>query len=110
VVVCAMSVMRAGAQQPRRSSAKKEQETAKKSIIRGRAVYADNGRPLRRADVSLIEQDSNEWLTASVTDRNGEFVFTDVSAGSYFVAVTAPDIVSPGFQLERDDSLKLKIA
>lgn len=110
VVVFVASFMSVRAQQPRPSAAQKEQETAGKSIIRGRVTYADTGRPLRRAEVHLIEQATDDWRDSSVTDRNGEFVFRKVSAGKYFVAVTAADIVSPSLQIGRRESLRFKIA
>ena len=40
---------------------------------------------LRRAEVALIEQDSETWVLATVTDRNGDFAFYRVRAGKYFL-------------------------
>jgi uncharacterized GH25 family protein len=82
------------------------------SVIRGRVVYADTGRPLRRAEIYLLTRD-NENATSwrSVTDRNGEFILSNVSAGNYFIVVHAPDIVTPLSPVfPGGESLKLRIA
>ena len=80
-------------------------------MVKGRVIYADTGQPLRRADVSLVTQDGERWSGHTISDRNGEFVFNDVEAGAYFVAVDALDIVSPiSHETARNNSLYLKIA
>ena len=107
-VLCALCFICADAQQPPTSSPEKDQKTSGRSIIRGRVIYADTGRPLRRAEVILLSHESGQWAGDSVTDRNGEFDLNNVSAGKYFVVVNALDIVS--HHIEKGSSLSLKIA
>jgi uncharacterized GH25 family protein len=107
LLFCALFLVRASAQQPPAATPAK---ASKGSIIRGRVVYADTGRPLRRAEVLLFGQENQESNDTAVTDRSGEFVFENISAGRYIVVVSAPDIVD---QLEKSStlgSLNLKIA
>jgi hypothetical protein len=92
------------------SSPRQKHEARGSSTIRGRAVYSDTARPLRRAEVTLISEDDGSWVGHSVTKRNGEFVLANVSAGKYIVVVSAPDIVSPINQFDRNSSLAEKIA
>jgi len=113
LVLFAVSVVGAAAQakppQPL-SSSESAQKARAASVIRGRVVYSDTGRPLRRAEVSLISHDTGSWGEHSVTNRRGEFVFANVSAGKYFVLVKALDIVSPADLVLRNSSLPLQIA
>ena len=106
LVVCTLALVRASAQVTFSEGQKPEGG----SIVKGRVIYADTGQPLRRAEVFLVPQD--EFLSStSVTDRNGEFVFSNVGAGQYYVVVNALDIVSPLSSMSRGErSLKLKIA
>jgi len=64
------------------------------STISGRVVYADTGRPVRRATVRLLT--NLNYPPARVTPANvrGEFRFNQVAAGTYFVAAEASDGVS----------------
>lgn len=88
-----------------------EQKPAGGSVIKGRVIYADTGQPLRRAGVSLLTREGVSWASSTVSDRNGEFVFNDVSAGTYFAVVDALDIVSPfSFLTGSDRSMKLILA
>ena len=107
LVFCALCLNRVSAQQPPPSTPAK---APKGSIIRGRVVYADTGRPLRRAEVSLLAQENQNWIDVKVSDRSGEFVFRNISAGRYLVLVNAPDIVSPLENRATLGSLNLKIA
>jgi hypothetical protein len=93
-------------QQPSRTQ---EQKPSGGSVIRGRVTYADTGHPLRRAEVTLLSPDRDIDDTKSVTDRNGEFAFYNVSAGKYLLLTQAPDIVNHGLDSSRD-LLSLKIA
>lgn len=76
-----------------------------KSNVKGRVMYADTQRPLRRVAVSLVPVVSGVggegW---SATDEQGYFVFKNVAAGSYVVAVNAPGVVTPSafFKWEPD--------
>lgn len=105
LVVCALALVRVSAQ-----GTFSEEKKPNGAVVKGRVIYADTGQPLRRAEVFLVPQD--EFLSsASVTDRNGDFVFSNVSAGTYYVVVNALDIVSPFSETAGGDrSLKLKVA
>jgi hypothetical protein len=66
------------------------------SIVRGRVVYDDTTRPVRRARVILITEGggrSHEY--AALTDGRGDFRLSGVRAGTYFVFVDVPGVVSP---------------
>lgn len=75
------------------------------STIRGRVVYADTGRPLRRAKVRVVYPEQAETRFENVTDRKGEFVVQGLPAGRYFLGVEAPGIISPGLYFRRDTSI-----
>ena len=92
------------------ASAQQSQKSAGRSVIHGRVIYADTGRPLRRAEVTLFIQETETWVASSITDRNGEFDINNVSAGRYFLLVKAPDIVSPLDEVATGGSLNLGIA
>jgi hypothetical protein len=68
-----------------------------KSIISGKVVYEGNGRPVRRANVMLIspgnQQAAEKYSTA--TDSQGKFRIRNIAAGTYFVMVDAPGILTP---------------
>lgn len=55
------------------------------ATVRGRVVYLDTGRPVRRAEISLV-QVKNGYESRSknaFTNSNGEFEMTRVKAGTY---------------------------
>ncbi|HSS18584.1 MAG TPA: carboxypeptidase-like regulatory domain-containing protein [Pyrinomonadaceae bacterium] len=88
LAVCFVSV----ASQTRRD----DQTNENPGVIRGRVVYADTGRPLRRGDVTLLSSVAGgSWVAATATDRNGLFTFSNVAKGKYFVTVKALDVVNP---------------
>jgi 5-hydroxyisourate hydrolase-like protein (transthyretin family) len=68
-----------------------------KSIISGKVVYEGNGRPVRRANVMLMsagnQQAAEKYTTA--TDSQGKFRIRNIAAGTYFVMVDAPGIITP---------------
>ncbi|MCA1633080.1 MAG: carboxypeptidase-like regulatory domain-containing protein [Acidobacteria bacterium] len=72
-----------------------EKEEEGKSTVFGRAVYADTGRPVRRARVLLLNSDGKHSERGSLTNSRGEFRVAKVPAGKYFVAVDATGILSP---------------
>ena len=94
-VVCAASFMSAGAQQSRRAQRKNRRK--KRQNLSSVAVQSTRTRAAR------CGARKSRWINGRPTSglrrrrliRNGEFVFSDVSAGQYFVTVTALDIVSP---------------
>jgi hypothetical protein len=65
------------------------------SIISGRVVFADTGRPVRRATVMLYSDVNRSPLRVSPANARGEFRIGEVAAGSYFVVADAPGIISP---------------
>jgi hypothetical protein len=78
------------------------------STVRGRVIYDDTRRPLRRGQVTIYDPaaKSNTRHFIAWTDGRGEFQIKDVPAGKYFVVVTAPGIISSGI----DDSDKAQRA
>jgi hypothetical protein len=69
-----------------------------KSIITGKVVYDDTGRPVRRASLLLIDllsaqQSPDKFSTA--TDNDGKFRLKNVAAGTYLVMVDAPGVLTP---------------
>ncbi len=69
-----------------------------KSTIRGRVIYADTGRPVRRAGLMLLPAKGlggSGRENAGLTNERGEFEIKNVVEGRYFVSVNAPGIVTP---------------
>src|ERR1051325_9139011 len=76
----------------------REEAAAGNSTVRGRAVFEETGRPVRRAHVMLVLEHSTPGAGVSaqgLTNARGEFEFKDVRAGHYFVAVLAPGVLTP---------------
>jgi hypothetical protein len=66
------------------------------SVVRGRAVYDDTDRPVRRARVVLLESSGGRTPERSgMTNASGEFRIKNVPAGSYFVMIDAPGVITP---------------
>jgi hypothetical protein len=65
-----------------------------KSIVKGRVVYEDSSRPVRRSPIILFQLMDGPELSSS-TDRDGRFVIKNVPAGVYFAMVNSPGIISP---------------
>ena len=65
------------------------------STITGRVVFADTGRPVRRVNVQLLVNLSQYPVRTTPTNHRGEFRFTEVAAGSYFVIAQSTGIISP---------------
>jgi Carboxypeptidase regulatory-like domain len=67
------------------------------STVRGRVVYDDTLRPLRRVSVTIYDpsgsNNSRRQHRMAWTDGNGEFVIKDLFAGKYYVTVDAPGII-----------------
>ncbi|HEX7315491.1 MAG TPA: carboxypeptidase regulatory-like domain-containing protein [Pyrinomonadaceae bacterium] len=73
------------------------------SIVRGRVVYDDTSRPVRRARVMLITDGGGRSEHAALTDARGEFVIAGVSAGTYYAFVDVPGVMSPVGFISIDD-------
>jgi hypothetical protein len=79
------------AQQEEKPAAREE------SVVRGRAVYDDTSRPVRRGRVMLITEGGSERSRefAGLTDARGEFAIRGVRAGTYYAFVDVPGVMSP---------------
>ncbi len=85
------------------------------SIVKGRAVYDDTGQPAPRERIQLV---APEVLTAHrgriptvLTDENGEFSFSGISAGEYYVVARPIDehvgsAVAAPFPLQTGDPVR----
>jgi hypothetical protein len=84
---------------PRDIDAKAEPlpEKTPESRIRGRVIYEDTGKPVRRAEIVLLSTSelTQDYYTKSQTDGNGEFVMSHVRAGSYYPMIDVPGILNP---------------
>lgn len=77
-----------------------------KSVVKGRVIYDDTNRPVRRARVMLLKSDNRSGMEKTgATDERGEFRIKDVAAGSYIVLVDAPGIVSPFSNVELEEGM-----
>lgn len=65
------------------------------STISGRVVFADNGKPVRRANVGLFSGFNHPPERMTSTNARGEFRFNEVAAGTYFVLAEIPGGLSP---------------
>lgn len=68
---------------------------APKSIVRGRIVYADNGSPVRRSTVTLMQLPERGRELTGATGRDGRFEIQNVPAGVYFVIADSPGLITP---------------
>ena len=65
------------------------------STVRGRAVYDESSRPVRRARVLLITDGGGRHEYAALTNGRGEFTIKNVRAGTYYAFVDVPGAMSP---------------
>src|SRR5882724_1755672 len=67
------------------------------SVVRGRVVYDDTGRPVRRAKVWLLSTNTGipRRGPQGVTNLRGEFQIEHVGQGTYIVAVDSPGVLNP---------------
>jgi hypothetical protein len=65
-----------------------------RSTIRGRVIFADSEQPLRRAVLRLRKDFNRDFLKRTISSKRGDFRFQDIPAGTYYVDVEAPGIVS----------------
>ncbi len=85
-----------------------------KSTVRGRVIYGDTGRAVRRAGLMLMSAKGagggGSRESSGVTNERGEFEIKGVVAGSYFVSVSTPGILTPFSSLVDIDSIRLNDA
>lgn len=86
---------RARAQDTHRQQAEEPDATPAASVVRGRVVYDDTSRPVRRARVLLITEDGSRGEHTALTDGRGDFVIRGVRAGTYYAFVDVPGVLSP---------------
>jgi hypothetical protein len=92
----ARSRTRARAQDNRLPTAEEMQDEPQgDSVVRGRAVYDDTSRPVRRARVMLIKDDGARGGYSALTDARGDFQIAGVSAGTYYAYVDVTGVLSP---------------
>jgi uncharacterized protein (DUF2141 family) len=65
-----------------------------RSVVRGRVLFADSEQPLRRATVRLRKEFNRDFLKRTVSGKRGEFSFQGLPAGTYYIDVDAPGVVS----------------
>jgi hypothetical protein len=107
--VCATSRAQEGAKGAAGADAK---EPEAKSVIYGRAVYEETGRPVRRARIHLqstnaFSHEGAEYAQqrGALTNANGEFRIENVAAGSYLIYVEAPGVLTPSSFTEYDGAM-----
>lgn len=86
------------------------EETPAKSIIRGRVVYEDSGKPVRRGLIGLLDiketfkkvENFNGYSSSDIylnyfvlTNDDGEFEIKNVKAGDYYPFVQVPNVLNP---------------
>jgi hypothetical protein len=76
------------------------------STINGTAVYADTGRPLRHALVTLF-YDQVRLQQSTITDLRGRFTFTHLEEGNYRLTLQAPGLLQPENNKPRVEILEL---
>lgn len=74
-----------------------------KSVVRGRVIYDDTNRPVRRTRVMLLELTNAGPERGAMTNASGEFQFKDVPAGKYVVMVDATGVITPLSLMDIDD-------
>jgi hypothetical protein len=101
-VICLLAsltlTVAAQAQNPRTDENQSRGSRPKQSTVRGRVIYEDSRRPLRRVQLTIWDPAGKNRTRPydAWTDGNGEFQIVDVPAGKYFIDVSAPGIIHPG--------------
>jgi protocatechuate 3,4-dioxygenase beta subunit len=80
-------------QRPMRAMPQRADAPRGTSIIRGQIVAADNGSPIRRAQVSINAPDVRESRVAT-TDQQGRFEIKELPAGRYTMTASKGGFVS----------------
>ncbi|HZH35263.1 MAG TPA: carboxypeptidase regulatory-like domain-containing protein, partial [Pyrinomonadaceae bacterium] len=66
-----------------------------KTTIRGRAVYEDTGRPVRRASIMLMNSKGGGRELSAITDNNGAFEVRNATEGRYYAVINSPGVLTP---------------
>jgi hypothetical protein len=74
-------------------AAAQQEKPSGQSTISGRVIFADNEHPVRRAVLKLYTDMKLKPARTIAANIRGEFRFTDVAAGSYFVVAEAPGVL-----------------
>jgi hypothetical protein len=80
-------------QRPMRAQPQRVDAPRGTSVIRGQIVAADNGSPIRRAQVRVTSPDAREGRVAT-TDQQGRFEFKELPAGRYTMTASKGGFVS----------------
>jgi hypothetical protein len=97
----------------REDMATQEQKTdaPAKSIVRGRVIYDDTNRPVRRARVILLKTDGGGGMDKTgATNERGEFEVKALPAGDYFIMVDSPGIITPLSSIDLYEGMNEKAA
>jgi hypothetical protein len=92
---------RARRPRPPRQNMREQQEgkpaAPEESVVRGRVVYDETSRPVRRGRVVLITDGgaTGHGEYAALTDARGDFRIKGVHPGTYYAYVDAPGVLSP---------------
>src|ERR1700681_4860364 len=86
VILCALELAATAQDKPPAPIPSQPETPVAKSTVKGRVVYEDTARPLRRSPIMLFQLTDGPELT-SATGREGRFVIKDVPAGIYFAVV-----------------------
>lgn len=68
-----------------------------KSMIKIRAIYEDNERPVRRAEITLQSEEMPFIWRRGVTDAKGEATINDVPAGTYTISLGFTGVMNGNF-------------
>lgn len=81
---------------PQQMAQPKEPPPPAKTTLRGHVAYENNGRPVRRARVMLLNQEARSpGEKVGMTDARGDFQIKEVPEGKYYIMVDAPGLVTP---------------
>jgi hypothetical protein len=87
-------------QRPMRATPERADAPRGSSIMRGQIVAADNGSPIRRAQVRVTSPDAREGRVAT-TDAQGRFEIKELPAGRYTITASKAGFVSLAYGQRR---------
>lgn len=89
-----------GRQRPARGAPPRADAPRGTAVLRGQIVTADNGSPIRRAQVRVMSPDAREGRVAT-TDAQGRFEIKELPAGRYTMTASKGGFVSLQFGQRR---------